>query len=92
MDIIDQIILIRTERGITQQKLSEMTGILQPVIARVEMKRSSPTVEFLAKVLKALELELTLQDSFVKIIDRQGHREIVLANPSINDFLDSFLF
>ena len=63
-NIIDKIVEIRKQRGISQQKLSEMTGILQPVIARVEAKRSSPTVEFLAKILDALDLELTLKDSF----------------------------
>ncbi len=64
MDIIDRIINIRKQRGISQQKLSEMTGILQPVIARVESKKSSPTVEFLQKILDALDLDLTLEDSF----------------------------
>ena len=64
MDIIDKIIQIRKKRGISQQKLSDMTGILQPVIARVESKRSSPTIEFLTKVLNALDLELDLVDAF----------------------------
>ena len=60
MDIIDEIILARKQKGITQQKLSEMTGILQPVIARVEAKKSSPTIDFLYKILRALDLDLTL--------------------------------
>ena len=65
MNVIDRIIEERKERGITQQKLSEMTGIVQPTIARMESKKSSPTVEFLAKILDALDLELDLKDSFV---------------------------
>ena len=64
MDIIDKIVSARKQRGISQQKLSEMTGILQPVIARVESKKSSPTVEFLQKILDALDLDLMLEDSF----------------------------
>lgn len=60
MDIIDEIIVARKQKGITQQKLSEMTGILQPVIARVEAKKSSPTIDFLYKILRALDLDLTL--------------------------------
>lgn len=63
MNIVDQIIRVRKERGISQQKLSEMTGIFQSVIARVESKKSSPTVEFLDKILSALDLELALKDS-----------------------------
>ena len=54
MDIIEKIVAIRKQRGISQQKLSEMTGVLQPVIARVESKKSSPTIEFLSKILSAL--------------------------------------
>ena len=82
MDIIDKIVTIRKQRGISQQKLSEMTGILQPVIARVESKKSSPTIEFLSKVLTALDLELSLVDSFEsprsikKIINGLPHKRI----------------
>ena len=64
MDIVDKIVSIRKKRGISQQRLSELTGILQPVIARVESKRSSPTVEFLSKILDALDLQLELVDAF----------------------------
>ena len=64
MDIVDKIVSIRKKRGISQQRLSELTGILQPVIARVESKRSSPTVEFLSKILYALDLQLELVDAF----------------------------
>ena len=82
MDIIDKIVTIRKQRGISQQKLSEMTGILQPVIARVESKKSSPTIEFLSKVLSALDLELSLVDSFEsprsikRIINGLPHKRI----------------
>ena len=64
IDIVDQIIKIRKERGITQQQLANMTGILQPVIARVESKKSRPTIDFVQKILDALDLKITLEDSF----------------------------
>ena len=64
MDIVDQIIQIRKERGISQQQLAELTGILQPVIARVESKRSRPTIDFVQKLLDALDLKVSLEDSF----------------------------
>lgn len=82
MDIVDKIVTIRKQRGISQQKLSEMAGILQPVIARVESNKSSPTIEFLSKVLSALDLELSLVDSFEsprsikKIINGLPHKRI----------------
>lgn len=64
MDIIDQIIEIRKKRGISQAKLAEMLGISQPVIARVEAKRSSPTIEFLEKIFNVLDLELMVVNAF----------------------------
>lgn len=82
MDIIGKIVAIRKQRGISQQKLSEMTGVLQPVIARVESKKSSPTVEFLSKILNVLDLELSLVDSFEspkaikKVINGLPHKRI----------------
>ena len=51
MDLVDQIIQVRKERGISQQQLADMTGILQPVIARVESKKSKPTIDFVQKLL-----------------------------------------
>ena len=63
MDIVDQIIQARKDRGLSQQKLAEMTGIFQSVIARVESKKSSPTIEFLNKILPALDLELSLKSN-----------------------------
>lgn len=64
MDIIDQIIRARKEKGISQQQLADMTGIFQPVIARVESKKSRPTIDFIYKLLDALDLQLSLEDSF----------------------------
>ena len=64
MDIVDQIITIRKQKGISQQQLADMTGILQPVIARVESKKSRPTIDFINKLLNALDMELKISDSF----------------------------
>lgn len=64
MDLVDQIIQVRKERGISQQQLADMTGILQPVIARVESKKSRPTIDFVQKLLDALDLTISLEDSF----------------------------
>ena len=94
MDIIDQIIHIRKVRGISQQKLSDMTGILQSVIARVESKRSSPTIEFLSKILSALDLKLELTDTFKspkeieKIIKGLPHKGI--SDGRSGDYVFSF--
>ena len=63
-DIVDQIIKIRKERGITQADLSKMTGILQPAIARVESKRQSPTIEFINRILTVMDLELVAVDAY----------------------------
>ena len=40
--IVTSIINARHEKGISQRQLGEMTGIKQPVIARIESGRSVP--------------------------------------------------
>ena len=64
MDIIDQIIQKRKEMGVSQQQLAYLTGILQPVIARIESKKSRPTIDFIQRILTVLDLKLSLEDTF----------------------------
>ena len=44
----------RKERGITQQKLEELSGVRQPVIARMERGATSPQLDTVLKVLAPL--------------------------------------
>jgi ribosome-binding protein aMBF1 (putative translation factor) len=51
---------LREERGWSQRKLAEVTGIKQPQIARIEMGRQMPTIETLWKLADALGAEVVI--------------------------------
>lgn len=59
-DIIYQIIEERKKQNITQIKLSDMTGIPQTTISRIETFISTPTLPILIKIANALQLKITL--------------------------------
>jgi len=44
----------RKERGISQKKLEELSGVKQPIIARMEKGSTSPQLETVLKVLAPL--------------------------------------
>ena len=48
--IIDSLIKARLEQGITQKQLSEMTGIQQSNISRLESGNYNPTINFLKRI------------------------------------------
>jgi len=51
---------LREERGWSQRKLAEVTGIKQPQIARLEMGRQMPTLDTLWKLADALGAEVII--------------------------------
>jgi predicted XRE-type DNA-binding protein len=52
----------RTEKGITQRKLEEISGVKQPVIARMERGNTSPQIDTVLKVLAPLGKTLYVGD------------------------------
>lgn len=50
----------RKERGISQKKLEELSGVKQPVIARMERGLTSPQIETVIKVLTPLGMTLAI--------------------------------
>ena len=56
--IIDQ----RNKRGLTQRKLAEKVGTKQSAIARFESGNANPTLSFLKKLSRALDLKLTVHE------------------------------
>lgn len=52
--LIGEIIQARHEQGISQKQLEEMSGVKQPVIARIEKGYSCPQIDTLIKVLMAM--------------------------------------
>lgn len=54
VSLIGEIISARQEKGITQKELEELSGVKQPVIARMESGRTSPQLDTILKVLVPL--------------------------------------
>jgi DNA-binding XRE family transcriptional regulator len=52
--IMCELIDARNEKKISQRKLEELSGVRQPVIARMESGRSSPNLDTLLKALAPL--------------------------------------
>jgi ribosome-binding protein aMBF1 (putative translation factor) len=52
--LIGELIRARQEKGISQKKLEELSGVKQPVIARMEKGTTSPQLDTILKVLAPL--------------------------------------
>ena len=52
--LMSEIITARSERGITQKELEEMSGIKQPMIARIEHGKGNPQIETIIRLLAPL--------------------------------------
>ena len=58
--ILEQYMLLRKERAITQQEIAERTGMKRTNIARIESGKNMPTIEVLVKLATALDMELKI--------------------------------
>lgn len=52
--LIGELIKARIEKGISQKKLEELSGVKQPIIARMEKGSTNPQISTLLKVLAPL--------------------------------------
>lgn len=52
--LIGELIKARQEKGISQKKLEELSGVRQPIIARMEKGNTSPQLDTLLKILAPL--------------------------------------
>ena len=52
--LMSEIIMARKEQNITQQQLEKLSGVRQPVIARMESMASIPKIDTVMKVLAPL--------------------------------------
>ena len=58
--LIGELIKARQEKGISQKKLEELSGVRQPIIARMEKGSTSPQLETVLKVLAPLGKTLAI--------------------------------
>ena len=58
--LIGELIKARNERGITQKELEALSGVSQPVIARLERGTTSPNISTVMKLLAPLGKKLAI--------------------------------
>ena len=58
--LISEIIKARNEKGISQRRLGELSGVKQPVIARIEQGGTNPKLETIVKLLAPLGMKLSI--------------------------------
>lgn len=58
--LIGELIKARNERGVTQKQLEEMSGVSQPIIARLERGTTSPNISTVMKLLAPLGKKLAI--------------------------------
>ena len=58
--LISELIDARNEKGITQRELEQLSGVSQPVIARMESGSTIPKLDTVIKVLAALGKKLAV--------------------------------
>lgn len=62
-EMISQLILARTKKGITQKQLAQRIGTKQSAIARLESGNANPSLEFLEKIAEGMGYTLTVHIS-----------------------------
>lgn len=58
--LINEIIKARNEKGYSQKKLEELSGVKQPIIARMEKGSTSPQIKTILKLLMPLGKTLAI--------------------------------
>ena len=58
--IIGEIKKTRQEKGYSQQKLSDLSGVRQPIIARMEKGKTTPQLETVLKILYPMDKKLAV--------------------------------
>ena len=71
--LMGEIIKARHEKGISQKKLEELSGVKQPVIARMEKGATDPQFRTILKILSPLGKTLAIVP-----IEEKPHRNVHL--------------
>ncbi len=60
VELISELIKAREEKGMTQKQIEELSGVKQPVIARMESGNISPQIDTMIKVLATMGKKLAI--------------------------------
>ena len=63
LQLIEKIIEIREEKGVTQKELAEMTGLKQTAISRFETSKTIPRLDTILKLITPLGYKLQIVKS-----------------------------
>lgn len=59
-ELVGEVVRLRQEQGLTQKQLAQLSGVKQPIIARIETKQNIPQLSTLMKLLYPLGRTLTV--------------------------------
>lgn len=59
--VIEAVLQVRKEKGLTQKDLAKKMGTKQSVISRLESGRANPTISFLKKIAQAMQTHLEIR-------------------------------
>ncbi len=62
VSLVGEIITTRKELGLTQKQIEELSGVKQPIIARMEKGTTDPQLSTILKVLNSLGKTLQIVD------------------------------
>lgn len=70
LDLADDILRLRLEKGWSQAELAEHAGTKQANISRLESGLSNPSINFLQKVAKALDTNISVKfENYNPVVD-----------------------
>ena len=58
--LMDEIVRARKSRGLSQRELERLSGVRQPVIARLERGETSAQIDTITKILCAQDMKLAV--------------------------------
>src|SRR5574341_233067 len=85
LNVGDEILRLRIEKGWSQAELAERAGTKQANVSRLESGLSNPSVGFLQKIAKALDTDLSIH--FEKI----SAHEIYVGTDAENKIQEAYL-
>lgn len=85
LDLADDILRLRMEKGWSQAELAERAGTKQANISRLESGLSNPSINFLQKIAKALDTSISVK------FEKNSVQEIYVTTDSKNKSQDAYL-
>lgn len=85
LDLADDILRLRMERGWSQAELAERAGTKQANISRLESGLSNPSINFLQKVAKALDASISVR------FEKSSIQEIYITTDTKNKSQEAYL-